>query len=91
MGLDETAVKVQVLKSDGTWNDLSENTDFTLDRAKGTVTMKTAPGASPSIGEDNVVIEFGYVSKSGRERINGCEFGMLYGVDGEANRLFVRR
>lgn len=51
--------------------------------------MKTAPGASPSIGEDNVVIEFGYVSKSGRERINGCEFGMLYGVDGEANRLFV--
>lgn len=88
-GLDETAVKVQVLKSDGTWNDLSENTDFTLDRAKGTVTMKTAPGASPSIGEDNVVIEFGYVSKSGRERINGCEFGMLYGVDGEANRLFV--
>lgn len=80
---------MQVLKSDGTWNDLSENTDFTLDRAKGTVTMKTAPGASPSIGEDNVVIEFGYVSKNGRERINGCEFGMLYGVDGEANRLFV--
>lgn len=84
------SVKVQVMKSDGSWNELTENTNFTVDRAKGKVTLNTAPGVSPNIGEDNVVIEFGYVPKdSGRERINGCEFGMLYGVDGEANRLFV--
>lgn len=54
--LDATPVTAQKLKSDGTWQDLAETTDFTVDRTTGKVTFTTAPGASPLDGVDNVHI-----------------------------------
>lgn len=54
--LDGTPVTARKLGSDGTWQDLAETTDFTVDRKTGKVTFKTAPGASPVDGTDNVEI-----------------------------------
>lgn len=88
-GLDNKAVVVKVLQSDGTWNTLRENTDFTVNRETGTITFGTAPGESPVEGEDNIKIT-AYRTVSGyADRINKCRFGILYGMNGDKNRLFL--
>lgn len=87
--LDSTPVKAQKLNSGGTWINLSENTDFTVDRSAGIVTFTNAPGVSPVSGEDNVKIR-AYRTVSGyADRINKCRFGTLFGVNGAADRLFL--
>lgn len=54
--LDDTPVTAKKMKSDGTWQDLKETADFSVDRKTGKVTFVTAPGVSPKTGEDNVKI-----------------------------------
>lgn len=85
--LDDTPVTARKLNAQGEWVDLSENTDFTVNRELGKVTFTAAPGASPSTGEDNVEITYSLESKA--DRINGCDIAALYGVSGSADRLFV--
>ncbi len=90
VNLASGSVSARVLQSNGSWQTINEGSGLSVNRTDGKVTFTTAPGTSPSLGEDNVIIEFAWVSeKGGKEKINGCEFGMLYGVDGESNRLFV--
>ena len=87
--LDDTEVKAEVLQNDGTWNELVENTDFTVDRDTGVVTFTTAPGESPVTGEDNVKITAYKTVEGYADRINKCSLGTLYGASGDLNRLFV--
>ena len=88
-GLDDTAVTAQVLNSNGEWVDKAETTDFTVDRTNGTITFSTAPGVTPVTGEDNVKIT-AYRTVSGyADRINKCTFGVLYGMKGGKDRLFL--
>lgn len=88
-GLDATTVTAQVLNSQGAWVNKTEGTDFTVNRTNGTVTFNTAPGVSPITGEDNVRIT-AYRTVSGyADRINKCQFGTLFGTNGENNRLFL--
>jgi hypothetical protein len=77
---------VEIRNKDGEWE---ATTGYTVDLENGTVTFASAPGEPPVDGEDNVRIvavrEFeGYL-----DRVNKCTFGILYGVSGAADRLFL--
>lgn len=88
-GLAETEVTAQKLTGAGVWQDLRENTDFTVDRTTGTVTFVAAPGESPVTGEDNVKITAAKAREGYAGRIDRCDTAVLYGVNGAADRLFV--
>lgn len=88
-GLDATTVTAKKLDSNGDWIDLVENTDFTVDRTNGIVSFTVAPGESPITGEDNVSIT-AYRTVSGySDRINKCDIGIPFGVNGAQDRLFL--
>lgn len=87
--LDDTEVEAWVLSSSAEWVRKVENTDFTVNRATGKVTFTTAPGVTPIDGEDNVKI-LAYRTVDGyRDRITKCTTGILFGVNGAADRLFL--
>lgn len=88
-GLDSTAVKCWLLVGEGNWQEKKEGTEFSVNRATGTVTFTQAPGKSPITGEDNVKIEACRTVQGYAERINRCTLGILFGVNGNADRLFV--
>lgn len=88
-GLDADKVKVEIAQTDGTWKALTEGTDFTVDREKGIVTFKAAPGEPPVTGTDNVRITAAKTRDGYPHRITKCKTGILYGVNGAQDRLFV--
>lgn len=87
--LDATTVTAKILNSSGEWIDKVENTDFTVNRTTGVITFGTAPGVSPLTGEDNVKITAYRTVDGYADRINKCTFGVLYGMKGGKDRLFV--
>lgn len=88
-GLDSTAVVVWKLNASGSWTQLTEGTHFSVDRTNGIVNFTSAPGVSPVTGEDNIKIK-AYRTVSGyADRINKCTIGILYGVSGASDRLFL--
>lgn len=88
-GLDETTVQVRVLSQDGEWVEKVEGTDFTVDRAAGTVTFSTAPGLSPVTGADNVQITASKEREGYADIINRCTVSAVYGVGGAPDRVFL--
>lgn len=87
--LDQTEVKAEKLNSSGEFDQMTEGTDFTVNRTEGTVTFNTAPGISPASGADNVKITYYKTVDGAADKINKCCVSVLYGVDGTADRLFV--
>lgn len=83
------AVTAKVLDKDGNWVDKVENTDFTVDREKGTVTFSTAPGESPVKGQDNVQITASKEREGYLDAINKCTIAAVYGVGGATDRVFL--
>ncbi len=79
-GLSLTQVCVNV---DGT--ELSENTDFTVDRGAGTVTFVTAPADDG--GVDSITVTF-ELTANGKQRITACTTAELFGA-GNAMRIFI--
>lgn len=67
----------------------TEGTDFTVDRRLGTVTFTTAPHDGRRMGEDNVYITAYKTMKGYSDRINKCRFGVLYGMNGNSDRLLL--
>lgn len=88
-GFDTAAVTAKVLSSGGVWVDKTENTDFSVNRTTGQITFVAAPGVSPVTGEDNVSITASRTVEGYASRINKCDVGILYGVSGAADRLFL--
>ena len=88
-GLDDTEVVAWVMDSNGNMVEKTENTDFTVNRTTGMITFTNAPGASPVSGEDNVLIQAYRTVAGYADRINNCRFGILFGVNGANDRLFV--
>ena len=86
--LDSGAVTARKLSSSGDWVDLKETTDFTVDRTAGKVTFKTAPGASPVTGRDNVEITFCKAVEGAADKINHSTVTTAYGVNGATDRTF---
>lgn len=60
-----------------------EVTDFTVNRAKGMITFKSAPPAPATVGQDNVVIRFRKNVDGHRNRINNCTLLQVFD-----NRVF---
>lgn len=87
--LDETEPEVYLLDEDGEWQKQTYGTDYTCDYETGVVTFTTAPGESPVTGEDNVKITAYHTVEGYADRINKCTIGILYGVNGASDRLFV--
>lgn len=87
--LSDEAVTAQVLNADGEWIDKTEETDFTVDRTKGIVTFKTAPGAPPVTGQDNVKITAAKVRDGYADKINRCTVFAVFGVGGAQDRVFL--
>lgn len=88
-GLDATSVEVKILNENGTWDSKTEGTDFTVDRTLGIIHFSSAPAESPVTGEDNVEILAYRTVEGYANRINRCDIGIMYGVNGAADRLFV--
>jgi hypothetical protein len=88
-GLDSTAVRAWVMDSQGSMVEKTEGTDFTVNRTTGVVTFVNAPGASPVSGEDNVLIQAYRTVEGYADRVNNCRFGILFGVNGANDRMFV--
>lgn len=88
-GLDSKAVQAWLLNSSGDWVQKTEGTDFSVNRSTGAVTFTTAPGVSPVSGEDNVKITAFRTVDGYADRINKCKIGILFGVNGAADRIFL--
>lgn len=88
-GLDSKAVQAWILNSSGDWVQKTEGTDFSVNRSTGSVTFTTAPGVSPVSGEDNVKITAFRTVAGYADRINKCKIGILFGVNGAADRIFL--
>ena len=89
MKIDSAAVTARVLNASGDWVDKTETTDFTVNRTKGVITFKTAPGKSPATGTDNVEITFSAATDYTADLINKCTIAIQYGVNGATDRVFV--
>lgn len=87
--LSDDPVTAKVLNKSGDWVDKTEGTDFTVDRAKGTVTFTTAPGESPVTGQDNVQITASKEREGYLSAINQCTIAAVYGVGGSTDRVFL--
>lgn len=88
-GLNATRVSAWVLTNSGTWSARTEGVHFSVNRTTGVITFTSPPGASPITGQDNIKIT-AYRTISGyADRINKCRFGILFGINGGADRLFL--
>lgn len=86
--LADTPIEAKVLNAEGSWVAMAEGEGFTADRVLGKISFAKAPGKSPVTGEDNVSIT--YETKIGKaDTIGKCRFGILYGVRGALDRIFV--
>ena len=88
-GLDEKAVEVSILNDAGEWVAKEEGTDYTVDRESGAVSFTSAPGKSPVTGEDNIKITAYRTVEGYADRINKCTVGILYGISGAMDRIFL--
>ena len=80
-------IKVEKLNDDGTWSEVESG--YSFDKTAGRVTFDTAPGVSPVSGEDNVRITASRTVEGYADRINKCRFGIVYGVNSAADRIFL--
>ena len=85
-GLGSGEASVEMLDANGIWQSYTDA--YTLNRAVGTVTFAEAPPPSPVTGEDNVRITYEKGS-CGKDKINSCTLGILYGQGGAPNRLWL--
>lgn len=87
--LDETPCKAWVMDASGNFLPKTEDTDFTVNRETGEITFTTAPGVSPIEGEPNVKIRAYRTVEGYRDRITKCITGILFGVNGSPDRVFL--
>lgn len=87
--LDDTPPLAWILNSSGEWVEKTYGTDYTYSASTGVVTFTTAPGLPPVGGEDNVKITAYRTIDGYADQINKCTIGILYGVNGATDRLFV--
>ena len=85
-GLGAGEIKVEMLDVNGVWQAYTPAPS--VNRQTGVVTFSTAPPLSPVTGEDNVRITY-EKGTSGKDKINGCTLGILYGQSGTPDRLWL--
>ena len=83
---------IWVMDENGEWVEQVEGTDYEItDLTKGKYTFKTGhvPGDAPIEGEDNVRIQYGVDCSEYKATLNKCTFGIGYGMQGNADRVFL--
>lgn len=86
--LDETPPIVELLDANGEWQ-VQPASAYSVNYADGIISFNTAPGESPVTGQDNVKVTAYRTVEGYADRINKCTIGILYGVNGATDRLFV--
>jgi hypothetical protein len=87
--IDAALVTIKKLNVGGTFTDLVETTNFTVNRTLGQITFSVAPGVTPITGEDNVYITYAKTVTGYADRIDKCDVSVIYGMNGARDRLFV--
>lgn len=87
--IKDQVVKVWVLNENGVWELKKRIVDYTVDSFIGVIHFLTPPGVTPISGEDNVRILAYKEHPDYVKRIANCQVGILYGVNGETDRLFL--
>ncbi|MDR2515662.1 MAG: DUF2460 domain-containing protein [Christensenellaceae bacterium] len=82
--IDDASVGIRI----GEETELTEGTDFTVDREAGKITFTAAPALPEVVGQDNVFVTFSKTNPEYYGRIGKCQFGILYGI-GSNDRIFV--
>lgn len=83
------SVTVEIQDNNGEWQDATSTINFVNYNA-GAVRFSTAPSLPVVSGEDNVRITAELDDNSEEvAKINQCTFGILYGMNGNMDRLFV--
>ena len=86
--LDDDEVEIKLMNDTGGFDTLKEGTDFTVDRALGTVTFMSAKPTEVT-GADNIYITYAKTVEGYADRIKNCDICTLYGMNGQRDRLFV--
>ncbi len=86
--IDADLVTIKSLKADGTFEDLVEGTDFTVDRTLGKFTLNEVK-PTPVVGEDNLYVTYAKTVSGYADKVNKCDISILYGISGARNTLFV--
>lgn len=86
-GLDSAEIQVRKLNSSGDWEDVKSG--YSCNAETGVVTFDTAPEKSPVTGEDNIEITASRTVDGYADRVNKCTIGILFGVNGASDRLFL--
>lgn len=87
--LDFAPVTVKTLDENAQWVTLTEGTDYGVDYNAGYVRFVKAPVSNAPTGEDSVEITASRTVKGYTDRIVKCDVGILFGVSGLADRLFL--
>ena len=84
--LDNVTPTITQLNING---DIVTRKDFTFDRVNGIVVFDAVPESSPVDGRDNIFIKFSKTNTELLSYVQKCTIGILYGYDGNENRLFI--
>lgn len=87
--LDKKEPLVYVMDQYGSWEEKECDVDYTVDYEYGLIEFTSPPGVSPISGEDNVKITAYRTVDGYADRINKCNIGAQYGVNGAKDRLFL--
>lgn len=86
--LDSTDIDSDAVTATVWGEEKKEGTDFTVDRAKGTVTFNTAP-EKPSVGKEGaVIITFSKTVEDYAQKVYKCRIVTSYGV-GTSDRVVI--
>lgn len=93
--VEESEVKVAVLDASGVWRESTTGSlaingktlTWTVDATLGKISFSEPVGAPPVTGEDNVRITYEVESRA--DVINKMRIGIVYGVGGAMDRLFL--
>ena len=86
--IDDDLMTIKRLEFDGTFIDLIENIDFTVDRELGQFELNN-PTPTPITGEDNLYVTYSKTVAGYSDRINKCDISILYGISGTRDIMFV--
>lgn len=81
----EEIVLVEKLTENAEWEKVTEE-DYECDLSKGEIYF--TPGESPVLGRDNIRVTYKKDLKE-QSKINNCDIAVMYGYDGNNDRIFV--
>ena len=88
-GLSSGRVKAWVMDENGTWQEKTEKTDFTVDREAGKILFIEPVAKTPVAGTDNLIIEAEKYFEGYPEKINLCRQSIAFDAAGTSGRIFV--